>query len=423
MRNPLPLISSRPELSLLCSQQLNDTSYEILPLTDIDTAMEHLRIEMPALFILDFSAPGLRASDILLQITQDPWLLHGGMIAIHADHQAQQELNQIQGSNLIIALLDADLPSHLARVIQIIEHNRRLTFQRGLGEDMVGGFSASYELDNNLTEARCFANLICNFMFNTGRLDLVGKRQLHMVLNEMLTNAIEHGNCGIDFETKKAWLDQGRPIDLLIRERAQTAANRNKRVRFDYTLGPDRAAFQICDEGRGFDWKSQQASDPLADLLALHGRGILMTRNATDKFEYNEAGNEVRFSIPYRIDPDGIRPALFRSQPVRQVQAGEEIFCQGEPGDHLYYIARGRYQVWIDGQQLSHLCEDDIFIGEMSFLLNQQRSATVIAECPGHLICISRKDFVQAIRANPSYALFLARLLAQRLERANRRPC
>jgi CRP-like cAMP-binding protein len=58
-------------------------------------------------------------------------------------------------------------------------------------------------------------------------------------------------------------------------------------------------------------------------------------------------------------------------------------------------------------------------MGEMSFLLNQHRSATVRAQSVGRLIEISRKRFVEAVRRKPHYALLLCRLLAQRLQRTS----
>lgn len=64
----------------------------------------------------------------------------------------------------------------------------------------------------------------------------------------------------------------------------------------------------------------------------------------------------------------------------------------------------------------------DLFLGEMSFLLNRRRTATARSESAGSLISISRRDFVEAIREKPQYALVLSRLLAQRLERQNHRP-
>jgi CRP-like cAMP-binding protein len=70
-------------------------------------------------------------------------------------------------------------------------------------------------------------------------------------------------------------------------------------------------------------------------------------------------------------------------------------------------------------RQVSLLTPDDIFVGEMSFLLNNRRSAAVEAETDGLLIQVSKKEFVEAIKTNPHYALFLSRLLAQRIQRLN----
>jgi CRP-like cAMP-binding protein len=68
---------------------------------------------------------------------------------------------------------------------------------------------------------------------------------------------------------------------------------------------------------------------------------------------------------------------------------------------------------------VSTLSEEDIFLGEMSFLLEHRRTATVRATTNGRLIKVSKRAFVEAIKRKPHYALLLARLLAQRIERIN----
>jgi CRP-like cAMP-binding protein len=60
-------------------------------------------------------------------------------------------------------------------------------------------------------------------------------------------------------------------------------------------------------------------------------------------------------------------------------------------------------------------------MGEMSFLLNQRRSASVRADTPGKLILLTRKTFVSVIREYPHYGIFLSKLLAKRLVRSNDR--
>ena len=58
-------------------------------------------------------------------------------------------------------------------------------------------------------------------------------------------------------------------------------------------------------------------------------------------------------------------------------------------------------------------------MGEMSFFLNNERSATVVAESDCILVKVPRKNFIQIIKKYPQYGLFLAKLLSRKLARAN----
>jgi CRP-like cAMP-binding protein len=100
-------------------------------------------------------------------------------------------------------------------------------------------------------------------------------------------------------------------------------------------------------------------------------------------------------------------------------ETGEVVFNQGDPGTFLYYITQGEYEVLVDNTQVSTLTPDDFFVGEMSFLLNKHRSATVRALTEGSMVRISRKEFIEGIKEKPHYSIFVARLLAKRLERLN----
>jgi CRP-like cAMP-binding protein len=72
----------------------------------------------------------------------------------------------------------------------------------------------------------------------------------------------------------------------------------------------------------------------------------------------------------------------------------------------------GKIAVINTNKIISSLTPADIFLGEMSFLLDNIRSATVVSEERSVLLKISKKDFLEAIKSNPYYCLLLARLLA-----------
>jgi CRP-like cAMP-binding protein len=58
-------------------------------------------------------------------------------------------------------------------------------------------------------------------------------------------------------------------------------------------------------------------------------------------------------------------------------------------------------------------------MGEMAFLLNNARSATVVADTPGQVIKIPRKSFIEVVKNYPQYSIFLSKVLAQKLVRSN----
>jgi len=62
-----------------------------------------------------------------------------------------------------------------------------------------------------------------------------------------------------------------------------------------------------------------------------------------------------------------------------------------------------------------------MFIGEMAFLLNDRRSATVMSIGGGKLIKVPKVSFLNLIRRNPHYGIFLSKLLAQRLLNSNKK--
>ncbi|MGA2506285.1 MAG: cyclic nucleotide-binding domain-containing protein [Chitinispirillaceae bacterium] len=419
----IPLISLRLDLHPIISELIKEFSFcsEVEPVTGRELAIEFLTMEMPDILFIDFGSPKLDCTGLLESMKADPWLLHGGIIALCRDFEEKMEIEKLQGSNIIVVLTDRELEDHLPKILRILETNRRILFQHEIGSDLVGNVSATFQLGNDLTETACYTNLVCNFLYNTSKLDSKSKESLRGALNELLVNAVEHGNCGITYDEKSSWLGKGRYIDELIRQKCRAPEINRRTVTFEYRLEASYARFAITDEGSGFDWR--RLKDPKSDenILKLHGRGIKIARHTTRNLQYNEAGNMVTFELEYPQKVDHLKPAIFSDIIPVEIEQGRVVFRQGDKSDFLYYIINGQYDVYVNENKVSFLGPDDLFMGEMSFLLDNRRSATVTARTPGRLIKLSKKEFVTAIRKKPHYALFLARLLAQRVQRANQK--
>ncbi len=380
-------------------------------------AIEYITYQMPALVVVDFSDPRIEPFDLMGRVASDPWLNNGGVLAIYDRAQDGERIDELPHCNLLISLQRHDVQRQLPTVLRVIRENQQILFQRVMQSDLLSTITGFFTLGMDLRLVPCYANLIANYLYNMAFVDEAEKARTALVLTEMLTNAIEHGSCEITFADKTRHLDAGGKIHDLIARRAAQQGFARRTVFFGYEIERSQSTFVIRDEGPGFDWRRYLKTVEQGDVLSLHGRGILLTVGSVAQIGYNERGNEVTLRVDHRENMTNVLPSAFKNSEIVPVQPGEVVFRQGEESSFIYYMAEGEYRVVVNEREISTLNPTDILIGEMSFLLEERRSATVIAKTSGRLIKISKEDFINGIKAQPYYALFLAKLLAQRIQR------
>jgi CheY-like chemotaxis protein len=112
-------------------------------------------------------------------------------------------------------------------------------------------------------------------------------------LFELMVNAIEHGNLGIDYEEKTRLLSEYR-LEEEIERRLQLPENQEKFAEVEYKDLGDSFEFHIRDCGEGFDFLRFQ-SLTVETAYSHHGRGIVIARNLCfDDMQYIGRGNQVR---------------------------------------------------------------------------------------------------------------------------------
>jgi len=385
-------------------------------LTSIDDALEYVRYELPEFQLVHFSDPSINGKALIEAITEDPWLHYGGVIGVHSRRDAAVVDTLPRETNVVTMIRRGEFVETFFRVLFILNQNRQILFQRDMQLDFLGTIRGSFEMDNDPYNARTYASLISNFLFNSNYIDIEMRDRLHVALFEMIMNAIEHGNCGISYEEKNEYLRRSGDIIPLIREKCRDPEVKGRRVTVSYRITPEQSRFRIEDDGEGFDWRSR-LSDESVNLEA-HGHGIKMTRHYIRELQYNEAGNTVSFAVPHQKQANA-RPGIFAQQESLHFSEGDIVFREGDESNDLFYIVSGRLDIVSGGQKIATLTPDDIFLGEMSFLLGNRRSATVVARGSTELVRVTKNAFVTGIQRQPHYGIFLARLIAQRLNRLN----
>jgi hypothetical protein len=384
-------------------------------LTDKKKIFQHLNYELPEIIVVNCEDKTIKLKGILKEIKSDPWLYSGGFVVLHQELTEQEALKMFAGINIVTVIHRARLRDYTPRLLRILSQNRGILFQRDLHFLLQSNFSGSFILENDPFDLVTYSNLLANFLYNANLIDHERKVRFYVAIMELLINAIEHGNCKISYEEKTALLDAGGDVLELIRQKITDPEISRKKVYLSYRIGPEKSTFRIRDEGHGFDWKSRRQQLGADGLGELHGRGIFMASHYLDNLEYNDKGNEVSFEVPHLTHEEKKVPKVFTDQEEVVFQDGEIVFTQGERSSYMYYIVSGQFEIIANEKRVSVLTPQDIFLGEMSFLLNNQRSAKVRAMGRGVLIKISKESFINAIKERPHYGIFLARLLAQRL--------
>jgi anti-sigma regulatory factor (Ser/Thr protein kinase) len=243
--------------------------------------------------------------------------------------------------------------------------------------------------------------------------------QLQLALGELIVNAVEHGNCGVSYNEKTEALEHGLSVVELVAEKCKDPLIKKKKVEFLWDIQSDYSNFVIRDEGAGFDVKAHLQKIAAQDKMSLHGRGIRMASALSTKLRYNEKGNQVTLILKHDDSVEREVPAGFSREQILNVNKGDIVLRENEPSDYLFYIISGSYSVFHNSKKVGSLSPGDVFMGEIAFLLNQQRSASVRADSPGKLVRLSRKRLIKIIREYPHYGLFLSKLLARRIVRSN----
>jgi cAMP-binding proteins - catabolite gene activator and regulatory subunit of cAMP-dependent protein kinases len=417
----IPVVSSDEKLNEIIRRECARTEGDLSPVffSDREEVIEFLKYELPEIKIFYFSDPTIDSLGILGEIQEDPWLHYGGIIAIHDSMDDKPLLEAMRDANIVAVLRKKEFMANLQRLLRILCQNKQILFQRGIQQHLLKNISGAFVIDNDPLDITTYTNLVTNYLYNASLIGRDDKEKLHVALLELLINAIEHGNCKIGYDEKTAWLEKNGDIMNLIREKNKDPEIKARKVFFSYSIAPEKSRFTIRDEGEGFDWKARL--DAPASAPVLHGMGMKMANHYVRELSYNDKGNEVSFEIEHRKAESNEIPKIFESAEEVKFEDGEYVCAEGEESDYLYYIVSGTLFVYTKGRYVSSLTPDDLFMGEMSFLLSNRRSATVVAKGPCSLIKISKQDFVNLIKENPHYGIFLARLLAQRLAKSNAR--
>ena len=129
--------------------------------------------------------------------------------------------------------------------------------------------------------------------------------------------------------------------------------------------------------------------------------------------------------IPFFTDlpPDEL-DRLMAELAVVNLRAGEILFHEGDPGEHLYVVVKGELEILMapdtHNELILNLVHEGEYIGEMS-LIQPGGHRTASARARGEVVTLSmsRDQFKDLLKRHPHLANAMVRVLSQRLDNTN----
>ncbi|MFC1600800.1 serine/threonine protein kinase [Candidatus Sumerlaeota bacterium] len=100
------------------------------------------------------------------------------------------------------------------------------------------------------------------------------------------------------------------------------------------------------------------------------------------------------------------------------LQADQVLFVEGDGSTNAYVLLAGELEILKAGKTTARISTQGEFIGEVSYLIDKPRTATVRAKAETILLKIQRQTLKQLLERSPELALHLAATLAGRLAAA-----
>ena len=291
-RHHLLVIDPCPETQACIAGWLQDRGYSVAAISDPDKALA----------TIDMAAPDIVITDLFLPEAAGLTLVN----ELKARHELYPVIVMAKDApeSRIVQALRAGAADYLHKPIAEEELAHALQRARALlpGDlaDLPGLCRSEYRLTVD-SHPRHIPIIISRLIKSTAW-TLPSMQRLHLrgALQELLFNAIEHGNLEILYQEKQKALAEDQYERLLAHRLAQ-APFRDRRVMIHalHDKSAGNLVYRITDEGKGFKWRTiLTGSQEVCGSEDANGRGIFLARSFFPCLTYNERGNEVTITVP-----------------------------------------------------------------------------------------------------------------------------
>ncbi|MCB2155438.1 response regulator [bacterium] len=281
----------------ILAELVKSSGHEVRVAYDGESGLEQARLYCPHVVFTDYRMPGMDGLEVCQRLRQMNRYAHVVMVTAFGSEKVALDALHHGASNYLTKPIN---PDYLMYMLGKYDENVQSQEDLRRVNQCICRISTDIEMPCN---PRLVAPVVDRILREVEdqwpQADING---LHLGLEEILRNAIEHGNLEIGMETKTIALREFRLTEL-IEERMEEPKLAERTVKIHYEIEDGCMTCVIEDEGPGFDY--EHLPDPLSEdgLERLNGRGIFLTRAFFDEVNYQGRGNRVELVKHLAVDP------------------------------------------------------------------------------------------------------------------------
>jgi DNA-binding response OmpR family regulator len=279
------------ETRALALERAREKGLSVITASDPDVAQTTLEMTVPDVVLTDLFAPDQSGVQLIRLIRSRYPLCAIVLMAEEGNETAVVEALRAGAVDYLTKpIIGEELGESLDRAVEAIPRTV---------EDIHGLEQLEYRLIIG-TDLACVENTVSWLMQVTARM-LPESQRLHVraTLIELVLNAVEHGSLEICLRDKREALATNR-YDMLVEARRRDPRFSGRRVTAcaSYDKRARTLRYSVLDEGKGFRWKRLlNRTEDSCGTQEANGRGLFLAQAFFPDLSYNDAGNEVSFTV------------------------------------------------------------------------------------------------------------------------------
>ncbi|MDK2970462.1 MAG: hypothetical protein PWP23_217 [Candidatus Sumerlaeota bacterium] len=297
------VVDDHAAVSRFLARVARQEGHDVYEAPDAATGLDLVLKERPDVVFSDYMMPGQTGLELLAQIRHEAPQTFFVLMTGHGTEDLAAKALRFGASNYL------NKPVELLELRRMLKRFDAIVTERSQQNevlDLLVHFSLSMEFGNEIDRVTSIAEYLvaqCGQRFNADE-----RFGLRIGLQELIGNAMEHGNLAITRAEKTAAIATG-PAGLqkLRQQRLADPTLAARRVRVTMEMTRDSVQWTIRDDGQGFDWRKLGPAE-IGSEAARQGRGIALARVHFNTIAYLEKGNSVCVTRQFPPTPKGDLP-------------------------------------------------------------------------------------------------------------------